>query len=77
VKARNLYNHVALRGGDRRGAAEFLAKPENREYASVAFAMMDGKDHRKIIWKMVANRFSDEEKNKAFTPPDEDDGDKE
>jgi RNA ligase len=77
VKAKNLTNHVALRGGDRRGAAEFLQKPENREYASVAFAMMDGKDHKKVIWKMVANRFSDEEKNKAFAPVDEDDGDKE
>ena len=33
-------------------ATEFM-KPENKEFSGILFAMLDGKDVKPIIWKMV------------------------
>ena len=33
-------------------AAE-VARPENKQYSGVLFAMLDGKDIQQVIWKLV------------------------
>jgi RNA ligase len=40
-------------GQIRKAFAEVVTRSENREFSAVAFAMLDGKDYRLVIWKQV------------------------
>ena len=40
-------------GQIRKAFAEVVTRPENIEFSAVAFAMLDGKDCRPVIWKQV------------------------
>jgi RNA ligase len=40
-------------GQIRKAFAEVVTRPENREFSAVAFAMLNGKDCRPVIWKQV------------------------
>jgi hypothetical protein len=40
-------------GQIRKAFAEVVTRPENKEFSAVAFAMLDGKDCRPVIWKQV------------------------
>ena len=40
-------------GQIRKAFAQFVTRPENKEFSAIAFAMLDGKDCRPVIWKQV------------------------
>jgi RNA ligase len=40
-------------GQIRKAFAEVVTRPDNKEFSAVAFAMLDGKDCRPLIWKQV------------------------
>ena len=40
-------------GAERKAYALVFNRPENKKYSGVLFAMLDGKDWKKVIWKMI------------------------
>lgn len=51
--------NAKLRFTTRKEIAEFFLTEENKFYAPVCFAMLDGKEHRKVIWKLLKDLVKD------------------
>lgn len=43
----------------RKDVAMYFQKPENKEYSTVCFKMLDGSDYSNIIWKMIKPKADD------------------
>lgn len=63
ITSTRLYNaasfEAVLLDGGRKTFAEYV-KSQNNRLAPVCFAMLDGKDHSKVIWKLVEQTFENE-----------------
>jgi RNA ligase len=74
LQARQLYQRANINfmmneeTNGRKAFAEYV-KANGRELTPVCFAMLDGKNHSKIIWKLIAHNFR-EELSKPFAVTD-------
>lgn len=62
VKSSNVFNAARYGGAASRNRKDFAAyvRATAPEYAPVCFAMLDGKDHKPIIWGIVEKAFSEQ-----------------
>ena len=68
LKSKAAHDHALSRNDTRAGFAKYVLK-ETPEYAAVAFAMLDGKDCKRVVWKLVEKAFEGE-LSKAFSVVD-------
>jgi RNA ligase len=47
--------HYENMGAERKAWAHEFTRLPNKEFSGVLFAMLDGKDHESVIWKMIRN----------------------
>lgn len=58
--AGKLVQNANLRNYERKDAVAFFQLEENRIYAPVCFSILDGKETKSIVWKLVRDTFQDE-----------------
>ncbi len=57
--ARDICITAKMRFDNRKDVAEFFHKEENKLFSAVCFAMLDGKDYKKIVWKSLEDLIED------------------
>lgn len=62
--------HARMRYVSRKDIAEYLINAEGVE-ESVVFAMLDSKDHKQVIWRIIEKEIKDEKLTPVFDTEDE------
>lgn len=70
-----LVQNARLRNYERKECAQFFLLEENKDYAAVCFALLDRKDPKPIVWKLVKEVFQDELHRPVMGDPEGDDDD--
>ena len=71
VSASEILVNARLRCTTRKEVAEFFLNDENKFYSTVCFAMLDSKDFKKAIWKVIKDTIKDGEDIHFLTGEDE------